>query len=233
MINLVNLRNSYDVDTLEFITFKENFTTMKKITLAIMALALVVSLNSCKETTKEDVNEVTNEMDEGMDDHDHDGEDHDHDSELMVGKEIMVAMGSKSGSNVTGSIMLTQGEEEVTMVASFTGFTPGEHAIHIHENGDCSSDDAKSAGGHWNPTTEDHGKWGGDHEHHMGDIGNLMANEAGGATLTFSTDKWCLGCDDEERNVIGKSFIVHASADDFESQPSGAAGAREACGVIE
>lgn len=209
---------------------------MKKITLAIMALGLITSLNSCKESTKEEVQEVTTEMSEhnhGEDSHSHDGGDQDHDhNDSMVGKEVMVAMGSKSGSNVTGTIVLTQGEKEVTMVASFTGFTPGEHAIHIHENGDCSSDDGKSAGGHWNPTTEDHGKWG-DHDHHMGDIGNLVANEEGGATLTFSTDKWCIGCDDETKNVLGKAFIVHASADDFESQPSGAAGAREACGVIQ
>ncbi|GAL76819.1 superoxide dismutase [Nonlabens ulvanivorans] len=67
----------------------------------------------------------------------------------------------------------------------------------------------------------------------MGDIGNLIANDEGGATLTFNTDKWCIGCDDDARNVLGKAFIVHATADDFESQPSGAAGARVACGVIE
>lgn len=208
---------------------------MKKITLAIMALGLVISLNSCKESTKEEVNEVTDEMsyddDGGDDDGHHNGADHDHDT-AMVGKEVMIAMGSKSGSDVTGTIMLTQGEKEVSMVVSLTGLTEGEHAIHIHENGDCSSDDGKSAGGHWNPTTEDHGKWG-DHDHHMGDIGNLVANGEGGATMTFSTDKWCLSCDDATRNVMGKAFIVHAAADDFESQPSGAAGARVACGVIE
>ncbi|MGJ8685177.1 MAG: superoxide dismutase family protein [Nonlabens sp.] len=209
---------------------------MKKITLAILALGLMTGLNSCKESTKEEVKEVTSEMsyddDGGDDDGGHDDDHHDHDGDMMVGKEVMVAMGSKSGSDVAGTIILTQGEKEVNMVVSLTGLTAGEHAIHIHENGDCSSDDGKSAGGHWNPTTEDHGKWG-DHDHHMGDIGNLVANDAGGATLTFSTDKWCIGCDDETRNVMGKAFIVHASADDFASQPSGAAGARVACGVIE
>ncbi|WOI23361.1 MULTISPECIES: superoxide dismutase family protein [Nonlabens] len=211
---------------------------MKKITLAIVALGLIVGLNSCKESTKEQVNDITDDMsydDDGGDDdggHSHDDGDHDHGDTLMIGKEVIVAMGSKSGSDVTGKIILTQGEKEVNMVVSLTGLTAGEHAIHIHENGDCSSDDGKSAGGHWNPTTEDHGKWG-DHDHHMGDIGNLIANDEGGATLTFNTDKWCIGCDDDTRNVLGKAFIVHATADDFESQPSGAAGARVACGVIE
>lgn len=206
---------------------------MKKITLALMALTIVWSLNSCKETTKEDVKEVTMDTSHSEDGHTHDGEsDHSHDGDMMVGKEVSIAMGSKSGSDVTGTVLLTQGEKEVTMVVSLTGLTEGEHAMHIHQNGDCSSDDGKSAGGHWNPTTEDHGKWG-DHDHHMGDIGNLVANGEGGASMTFSTDKWCIGCDDETRNVIGKAFIVHAAADDFKSQPSGAAGARVACGVIE
>ena len=212
---------------------------MKKITLALVALGLIVGLNSCKESTKEDVTEITSEMsydDDGGDDdggHDDDGHGHDHDGgTMMVGKEVIVSMGSKNSSNVAGKILLTQGEKAVSMVVSLTGLTAGEHAIHIHQNGDCSSDDGKSAGGHWDPTAEDHGKWGAA-MHHSGDIGNLVANDAGGATLTFSTDKWCIGCDDKNRNVLGKAFIVHASADDFASQPSGAAGARVACGVIE
>lgn len=218
---------------------------MKKITTSLLAIALVIGLSSCKEnTTSETVDEVTTEGhshdEHGMHDHDkndNDGHSHDadgnhvHDDKAMEGK-LAVAMGSKSGSNVSGTIMLKQAADKVMMEVNLTGLTPGEHAMHIHANGDCSSDDGKSAGGHWNPTTDNHGKWGHD-AHHMGDIGNLVANDEGAATLEFSTDKWCIGCDDETKNIIGKAFIVHASADDFESQPSGAAGARVACGVIK
>ena len=106
--------------------------------------------------------------------------------------------------------------------------TPGIHAVHVHEFGDCSSSDGSSAGGHWNPTTEDHGKWG-EGAHHKGDIGNLEADQNGTARLQFSTDKWCLGCSDSSKNLIGKSIIIHAKADDFTTQPTGNAGGRVGC----
>ena len=141
-------------------------------------------------------------------------------------------MSAKSGSTAAGHISLKENEGKVKMTVEMMGLAPGEHAIHIHEKGDCSADDGTSAGGHWNPKGDDHGKWGED-AYHMGDIGNLVANEKGKVTYEFKTDKWCLECDDETKNIIGKSFIVHAGADDFESQPSGAAGKRVACGVIE
>jgi Cu-Zn family superoxide dismutase len=145
---------------------------------------------------------------------------------------LTVSMSAKSGSTAAGHINLKEMDGVVKMSVDMKGLAPGEHAIHIHENGDCSADDGTSAGGHWNPKGDDHGKWGKD-AYHMGDIGNLVADEKGKVSYEFKTDKWCLECDDETKNIIGKSFIVHAGADDFKSQPSGAAGARVACGVIE
>ena len=60
-------------------------------------------------------------------------------------------------------------------------------AIHIHEFGDCSSFDAKSAGGHWNPNNKQHGEWGSE-SHHKGDIANLFADSSGNSSLKFETD---------------------------------------------
>ena len=213
---------------------------MKKLVIGIMALTLSISVSSCKEGKEngQEGHEHEHTHDGETHSHEHDGDDHHSDkmedskTALMVGKEIVVPMSAKSGSNVSGTITFSQNENEVAMNVDLKGLTPGMHAIHIHQNGDCSSDDGKSAGGHWDPTSEAHGKWG-DEMHHSGDIGNLEVGEDGMATLDFSTDKWCIGCEDETRNILGKGVIVHASADDFESQPSGAAGAREACGVIK
>lgn len=198
---------------------------MKKLHLALMALALTLSI-SCKDKEEEKMDDSM-EMDESEEMMD--SEMMDSEMEMMT---IDVPMGSKSGSNVTGSVVFTQMDGEVEMKVALNGLTPGTHAIHLHENGDCSSADGKSAGGHWNPNAKEHGDWDGG-MNHMGDIGNLEANEDGTANLTFSTDKWCMDCDDDSRNILGKGVIVHAVADDFESQPSGAAGARVACGVIE
>ena len=139
---------------------------------------------------------------------------------------------SKSGSNATGNIVFKQEDGIVTMVAVFRGLTPGEHAIHIHEKADCSADDGSSSGGHWNPTAQPHGKWGDAEGYHKGDIGNFIASEKGSGTITKVTDEWCIGCDDPNKNIVGKAIIVHQGADDFTSQPSGAAGARVSCGGI-
>lgn len=141
---------------------------------------------------------------------------------------------AKSGTQTSGEVVFTEtdnGEVELTMKVE--NLEPNsEHAVHIHEFADCSSEDGKSAGGHWNPTGHQHGKWGTE-EHHAGDIGNIVADDKGMATLTMKTDMWCIGCSDETKNIIGKGIIIHADADDFVSQPTGNAGGRVGCVEIK
>lgn len=148
-------------------------------------------------------------------------------------KTITVPLSAKSDSNVSGEAVFTQKDNVVTMVINLQGLTPGEHAIHLHETADCSSDDATSTGGHWNPDDQPHGKWGDEKGYHKGDIGNLMADAEGNSTLTFETDQWAIGGDDESKNIMGRGIIVHQDPDDFTTQPTGAAGARVACGEIK
>ncbi len=139
---------------------------------------------------------------------------------------------SKSNTNTEGTVRFTQKEGVVKMVVDVKNLTPGEHAIHLHQKADCSAADGTSTGGHWNPAGSDHGKWGAEH-FHMGDIGNLTADANGNAHLVFSTDKWCIGCDDASKNIIGKGLIIHAAADDFHTQPTGNAGGRVGCVEIK
>ena len=147
---------------------------------------------------------------------------------------IKFSMEPKSESNVQGEVVFTEENGTVSMIATLSGLSPGEHAIHIHEKADCSSDDGKSSGGHWNPTHEPHGKWAAAEGYHKGDIGNFTADADGNAIVEFSTDQWCIGCEDVNKNILGKAVIVHQGFDDFTSQPSGAAGARVSCtGIIE
>ena len=147
-------------------------------------------------------------------------------------KKLTMNLESKSNSGVTGSIVFTQDQGVVTMIAVMSGLTEGEHAIHIHEKADCSADDGSSSGGHWNPTAQPHGKWGAEGGYHKGDIGNFTADANGHATITKITDEWCIGCGDETKDIVGKAIIVHQGIDDFKSQPSGAAGSRVSCGGI-
>lgn len=146
-------------------------------------------------------------------------------------KELTIEIEPRSNSNLSGEAVFTEENGEVTLVATVSGLTEGQHAIHIHEKADCSADDASSAGGHWNPTMEDHGKWG-EGEYHRGDIGNFDVDAEGNGSITFTTDEWCIGCEDEKRDIVGKSIMIHEGVDDFTSQPSGAAGARVGCGEI-
>jgi Cu-Zn family superoxide dismutase len=139
---------------------------------------------------------------------------------------------AKSNTNTSGNAIFTEKNGAVTMKLVAENLSPGIHAIHIHEKGDCSASDASSAGGHWNPMKEMHGKWG-HGEFHNGDIGNLVADESGKATLTFKTDRWCLTCNDDHKNIIGKAIIIHKSADDFSTQPTGNAGGRIGCVEIK
>ena len=149
-----------------------------------------------------------------------------------TGLTAIAEISGASGSNVTGTATFTQGDNgTVTMVLRVENLTPGEHAIHLHETGDCSAPDATSAGAHWNPTGDPHGKRG-DNGFHAGDIDNIVAGEDGIGTLEMEFDDWTIG-GDEETNILNKAVIIHADADDCESQPAGNAGGRIACGVIQ
>ncbi|MYF97613.1 superoxide dismutase family protein [Candidatus Poribacteria bacterium] len=139
-------------------------------------------------------------------------------------------IGSLGDSGVTGTAVFTQNDDMITLIIEVMGASPGLHGVHIHEKGDCSAPDGSSAGGHWNPTNVDHGKWGVG-EFHLGDIGNINVGEDGSGSISLTTDLWEIGTGSDV-DVVGKGIIVHADPDDFISQPSGNAGARIGCGVI-
>ena len=145
-------------------------------------------------------------------------------------KQANAMISSLNDSGVTGMAIFTQNDDQITLTIEIQGASPGLHAVHIHANGDCSAPDGTSAGGHWNPTDVAHGKWG-EGEFHLGDIGNISVGDDGTGSITLTTDLWDIGTGSDV-DVVGKGIIVHADADDFVSQPSGAAGARIGCGVI-
>ena len=132
-----------------------------------------------------------------------------------------------SGSKVTGTVTFTKTGDTVQVVADITGLTPGKHAFHIHEFGDCSAPDADSAGSHFNPTKQPHGAPDSP-AHHVGDFGNLEADSSGKAHLELKSKVLKFS---GETSILGHAVIVHEKVDDW-SQPVGNAGGRVACGVI-
>ena len=191
---------------------------MKK--LPVLALAALLSFAvACKNDKKKDDN-MSDEKTEMSDSSD------------TMAKKAKVTLEAKSGSNVSGSVVFKQEGDNVTMTAIIAGLAEGKHAIHIHETGDCTAADGTSAGGHWNPTSKPHGKWGSPDGFHKGDIGNFNVDANGNGTVNLTTDEWCIGCGDANKDILNKSIIIHDGVDDFTSQPSGAAGTRVGCGVI-
>lgn len=142
----------------------------------------------------------------------------------------MATLNPTEGNQVSGTVTFTQESEGVRVVVNLRGFGgAGMHGFHIHEFGDCSAADGTSAGGHFNPEGVAHA--GPDAEkRHVGDLGNLSADENGVATADFVDTMLALS---GPHSILGRGVIVHAEADDLTSQPTGAAGARLACGVVE
>jgi Cu-Zn family superoxide dismutase len=136
------------------------------------------------------------------------------------------------GNTTRGTVSFVQKGLNVVVDARFTDLAPGAHGIHIHERGDCSAPDAQSAGGHFNPSGKLHG---GPQmpTHHAGDLGNIIAQADGTATLQVTVPSSQISLSQGAGDsIIGKSVIVHADPDDLTSQPAGNSGKRLACGVI-
>jgi Cu-Zn family superoxide dismutase len=143
-----------------------------------------------------------------------------------ITKAVATIVGT-DGNNVSGTVSFTKESGGVRVVADLNGLSPGEHGFHIHENGDCSGD-GSAAGGHFNPTNQPHGSRDAD-KRHVGDLGNLKADESGHARVEFVDSKLELS---GPNTIVNRALMIHGGRDDLTSQPSGDAGSRVACGVI-
>lgn len=142
---------------------------------------------------------------------------------------ITIAIEARSGSKLTGTATFAAVDGGVKVTLALTGATPGKLASHVHEKGDCSAPDAKSAGGHFNPAGHKHGLPGG--ERHLGDLGNIDIGPDGTGTHEILVPGANLTPGDPS-SFLGKAIIVHEKLDDG-GQPVGNAGGRIGCGVIE
>ena len=133
------------------------------------------------------------------------------------------------GNETAGVVTFTQTDEGVRVQATVSGLdAETRHGFHIHQYGDCRAPDGTSAAGHFNPEGVEHGAPT-DDIRHVGDLGNLPTNAKGTADVDFMDTHLQLN---GSNSILGRGVIVHAGTDDFESQPTGAAGSRLACGVI-
>ena len=136
---------------------------------------------------------------------------------------------------VVGAATLSSAPKGVLVRVEVKGLPPGWHGLHFHEKADCSKPDFTSAGGHVHggPTMV-HGLLNPD-ANEAGDLPNLhVAADGAGATEVFSTFVSLGGVDGRQdlNDKDGSAIVIHANADDHQTQPIGGAGARIACGVI-
>lgn len=121
----------------------------------------------------------------------------------------------------------------VTVEGNITGLPQGQHGFHVHQNGDMT-DGCTSAGSHYNPFNKNHGAPD-VQERHVGDLGNIEADESGSAVFCLTDHLLNLN---GEYSIVGRSVVVHADQDDLglgghdDSLTTGHAGARIGCCVI-
>lgn len=132
-----------------------------------------------------------------------------------------------------GTITISEEGSGIRLTGDLTALPVGEHGFHFHETGSCEAPGFDSAGGHFNPTTASHGT---NHPEgpHAGDIPNITG--ADGSTNVDQTNSMVTLAEGQPNSLFdadGTALVVHADPDDYETQPSGNAGARIACGVVE
>lgn len=138
-----------------------------------------------------------------------------------------------AGGKTVGDINITQVTDGVLIKIDAKGLPPGEHAFHVHAVGKCEPP-FNSAGGHFNPENKKHGMMAKE-GHHAGDMPNLVVPSSG--DLTVEMVNTAVTLEKNKPNSLyqpnGTAFVVHASPDDYKTDPAGNAGGRIACGVVE
>lgn len=133
----------------------------------------------------------------------------------------------------TGTATFTQTPSGVLMKVAVKGVPPGEHALHVHAIGKCEPP-FTSAGGHFNPDNRKHGLMAAD-GHHAGDMPNLTIPQSGELTAEVLNASITLekGKPNSVLDADGSALVIHAGKDDYKTDPTGDAGGRIACGVIQ
>src|SRR5690625_1361041 len=146
---------------------------------------------------------------------------------------VTVEMVNSEGEQIGTAVFEESTEHGVTLNLNLEGLPAGEYGMHIHEVGSATPPDFEDAGSHFNPTDVEHGI-NSETGPHVGDLPNLMVGEDGVVEEMIEVPNTTLQPDGENtlNNENGTSLIIHTEADDYESQPTGDAGDRQAGGVI-
>ena len=144
---------------------------------------------------------------------------------------VTVAMRDSAGRDL-GTLTLTDAAGGIAISGTLRGLPPGEHGLHVHMTGQCDAPKFEAAGGHWNPTSKQHGTEN-PQGPHLGDVPNVTVGADSTAVVQATTAGGSLrGATDMLLDADGAALVIHATRDDYKTDPSGGSGARIACGVV-
>jgi Cu-Zn family superoxide dismutase len=130
-----------------------------------------------------------------------------------------------------GTLTLANASGGLVLTGVVRNLPPGTHAVHLHTIGRCDPPSFESAGPHWNPLSRRHGTLN-PQGPHLGDMPNFVVASDGSATIDVMTPGGTLRGADAALDGDGVAVVIHESADDYRTDPSGNSGSRIACGVV-
>ncbi len=144
-----------------------------------------------------------------------------------------VVIRSSSGERLGTLDVIATPDHRLRIRGALSGLPPGPHGIHLHAAGRCEPPTFESAGAHFNPTARQHGLENASGPH-AGDAPNVDAAQDGRAMVDVMLATASLNPSSAAfiNDADGSAVVIHASADDQRTDPSGNSGARIACGVV-
>jgi len=217
------------------------------LTKILLSTALIANLAACSggssdapdtQTVEPDSNLSMNDSsldDSAMADDNMNDDKMDNMAEAERGEVLTRDVMSPTGDKI-GTVTLTDlGVDGTEVKLDVSGLEQGTHAMHFHQTGKCVGPDFKSAGGHFNPTNMEHG-FDTANGPHAGDMKNIEVGVSGEGIFTVTNDRVSIRNGESDLPPLldadGSALILHMKADDYTSQPSGAAGARVGCAEL-
>ena len=130
-----------------------------------------------------------------------------------------------------GVLTLADAGAAISVDGTLRGLTPGVHGMHLHTIASCDGPGFAGAGAHWSPTPKQHGSANPAGPHH-GDLMNLTVGADSSVVVKMSTPAGSLRGENPLLDADGAAIVIHATTDDYKTDPSGNSGARIACGVV-
>lgn len=145
---------------------------------------------------------------------------------------IAAAQMIDQAGKLVGSARLIERGGAYVLRLSVEGVPAGAHGFHLHTTGQCTTPDFQSAGGHLNPAGNEHGRLNPKGQH-LGDLPNIEVPAGGRLTTNIPINGSAADLDRQLFDSDGTSVMIHAQPDDYRSDPTGGAGTRIACGVLQ